>query len=78
MFHSHPAGNMYSQQLLTVPEAAAYLRISARTLYKNYGKPDYPPAIRVGTRVLFRLCDLERFLDEQTGSEVQSRQRKAN
>lgn len=52
------------EQLLTVDEAAALLRLSPRTLY-NLVARDQIPVQRVRRRVMFRPSALERWLEAQ-------------
>lgn len=47
--------------LLSVKRAAAYLGISAQTLYRRH--PEIP-RIRIGARVLFQRGDLDLFIDQ--------------
>ncbi len=61
---SHPAS---SSPLLTVPEAAAYCRVSKAFLnkdrvYRLHGIP----FIKLGRRILYRLSDLDAFIDSKT------------
>ena len=57
--------------LLTVPEAAAYLRLSAAALYTQRHRGEKPGSlgVKVGRRLLFRTSDIERFIDEQIALE---------
>ena len=57
--------------LLTIHEAAEYLRVSTRTLY-SLTRPRGPiPCIRVGPRgVRFSLASLQRFIrDQESGNQ---------
>lgn len=55
------------ERLLTVEEAAAYLRVTPGALYTQRYRREKPGAlgIRVGRRILFRPTDIDRFLDER-------------
>lgn len=55
------------EPLLTVKEAADYLRLTPAALYTQRHRGDKPGAlgIRVGRKVLYRPSDINRFLDEQ-------------
>ena len=55
------------EQLLTVEETAAYLRLTPGALYTQRSRREKPGAlgIRVGRRVLFRPSDIDSFLDER-------------
>lgn len=47
--------------LMTVAEAAKYMRIKEKTLYA-WIADERIPCLRAGSRLRFRLCDLERWL----------------
>lgn len=55
------------EPLLTVQEAADYLRLTPRALYNQRYRGDDPGAlgIRVGKKILYRTSDIDRFLDER-------------
>jgi hypothetical protein len=55
------------EPLLTVQEAAEYLRLTPRALYNQRYRGDDPGAlgIRVGKKILYRTSDIDRFLDER-------------
>jgi excisionase family DNA binding protein len=59
--------------LLTLPEAAAYLRTPIATLryWRHLGTG--PRGFRLGRRVMFRREDLERWLTDQIASEAYRR-----
>ena len=61
--------------LLTLSEAADYLRLSASALYTQRYRGEKPGAlgIKVGRKLLFRPSDIERFLDEQVALEAAAR-----
>jgi len=48
--------------MLTLPEAAAYLRVSERTLYDWRWKRKGPPGIKVGSLVRYLVADLDEWL----------------
>lgn len=54
-------------QLLTLTEAADYLRLTPSAMYTQRHRGNKPGAlgIRVGRKILYRPSDIERFLDEQ-------------
>jgi predicted DNA-binding transcriptional regulator AlpA len=52
--------------LLTPDEAAAWLRSSERTLERWRGEGAGPRFVRLGRRVVYRLADLETWIDRQT------------
>jgi excisionase family DNA binding protein len=55
--------------LLTVPEAAQYLRVSPSTLnaWRTARRGRYgPPFVKIGRRVVYREHDLEQFLEGHT------------
>lgn len=53
--------------LLTLKEAADYLRLTPSALYTQRYRGEKPGAlgIRVGRRILYRPSDIERFLEER-------------
>ncbi|HVR76881.1 MAG TPA: helix-turn-helix domain-containing protein, partial [Acidimicrobiia bacterium] len=55
------------EPLLTLKEAADYLRLTPSALYTQRHRGEKPGAlgIRVGRKVLFRPSDIERFLEER-------------
>jgi excisionase family DNA binding protein len=74
--------------VLTVKEARAYLRISARLLWQLIAPRGPIPVVKAGKRVLYRRADLDRFLADSAarsleaatatkGKEVASAQRKS-
>lgn len=60
-------GNQQLAPLLTLTEAADYLRLTPKAIYAQRHRGDKPGAlgIRIGRKVVYRLSDIERFLDEQ-------------
>jgi hypothetical protein len=60
-------GNQQFAPLLTLTEAADYLRLTPKAIYAQRHRGDKPGAlgIRIGRKVVYRLSDIERFLDEQ-------------
>jgi predicted DNA-binding transcriptional regulator AlpA len=59
-----------TSNLLTLPEAAAFLRTPIATLryWRHLGTG--PRGFRLGRRVMFRREDLERWLTDQIGAEA--------
>jgi excisionase family DNA binding protein len=59
-----------SPHLLTLPEAAAYLRTPVATLryWRHLGTG--PRGFRLGRRVMFRREDLDRWLTDQIAAEA--------
>lgn len=55
------------ERLLTLKEAADYLRLTPGALYSQRYRGEKPGAlgIRVGKRLLYRPSDIDRFLDER-------------
>lgn len=55
------------EPLLTVKEAADYLRLTPGALYTQRYRGEKPGSlgIRVGRKVLYRPADIDRFLDER-------------
>lgn len=56
-----------SERLLTIKEAAEYLRLTPGALYTQRYRGVKPGAlgIRIGRKILFRPSDIDRFLDER-------------
>ena len=56
-----------SERLLTLKEAADYLRLTPGALYSQRYRGERPGAlgIRVGKKLLYRSSDIDRFLDER-------------
>ncbi|MEX1038118.1 MAG: helix-turn-helix domain-containing protein [Acidimicrobiia bacterium] len=55
------------ERLLTLKEAADYLRLTPGALYSQRYRGEKPGAlgIRVGKKLLYRPSDIDRFLDER-------------
>ena len=53
------------KELLDTEEAAAYLRLSPKTLVKNRCIGGSPPFFKAGRRVIYDRADLDRWLDER-------------
>ena len=60
--------------LLTVPEAAEYLRLTPGALYTQRHRGEKPGilGVHVGKKLLFRPEDIENYLDEQRAAQVAS------
>jgi excisionase family DNA binding protein len=58
-----------AKRLLTIREAAAYLGLSVHTIYngiaRNTAKPFPVKPIRIGSKPLFDLRDLDEFIESQ-------------
>lgn len=56
-----------AEPLLTLKEAADYLRLTPSAMYTQRHRSEKPGAlgIRVGRKILYRPSDINRFLDEQ-------------
>lgn len=50
------------RQLLTLPEAAAQLRVSKRTLERLIAAREFPLPLKVGARSLVPVADLQAYL----------------
>jgi hypothetical protein len=63
------------EPLLTLQEAAEYLRLTPSALYSQRYKGEDPGAlgIRVGKKVLYRSGDISRYLDERRAEAHASR-----
>ncbi|HZD23735.1 MAG TPA: helix-turn-helix domain-containing protein [Acidimicrobiia bacterium] len=59
--------NGMAEPLLTLQEAADYLRLTPSALYSQRYKGEEPGTlgIRVGKKILYRPADINRFLDER-------------
>lgn len=55
------------EDLLTLEETAEYLRLTPGALYTQRYRREKPGAlgVRIGRRILYRLSDIDRFLDEK-------------
>ncbi len=56
-------------ELLTVDEVAERLKISKRSTYKLFHRPDFP-LIRIGSKLLVKESDLEEYLDDYKGGKI--------
>lgn len=54
---------MESPELLTLEEAAAYLRVASGTLYNWRHIRTGPKSVKVGSRVRYRRTDLDSWID---------------
>ena len=54
-------------ELLTVPEAAEYLRLTPGALYTQRHRGEKPGVlgVRVGKKIVYRVADLNRYFDAQ-------------
>lgn len=52
-----------SNELMTVTEAAQYLRLSKQQVYKLV-RAEKVPSIRLGDKILFRKTSLDKYLDQ--------------
>lgn len=57
---------------LTLPRAAAYLGISANTLYVWRHRRQGPPSFRMGRRVMYRVAALDDWVDQQEKADSRS------
>ena len=57
---------METQALLTLEEAAAYLKLASGTLYNWRHIGTGPKAVKVGSRIRYRQTDLDSWIDETT------------
>lgn len=55
------------ERLLTIEEAAEYLRLTPGALYTQRYRREKPGSlgVRIGRRILYRPSDIDRFLDEK-------------
>ena len=54
-------------EVLSLIEAAGYLRISLRTLHHLLAAGDAPPVVRIGRRRLIRRAAIEQWLTDREG-----------
>jgi excisionase family DNA binding protein len=57
---------MESPALLTLDEAAAYLKLASGTLYNWRHSRIGPKSVKVGSRVRYRQTDLDLWIDAST------------
>jgi len=69
----HETDSNKPKLLLTARETADALRISPRKLWPLTAPRGSLPAIRIGRRVLYRLEDLEEFLNNQLVKPVEGK-----
>ncbi|HOX03514.1 MAG TPA: helix-turn-helix domain-containing protein [Candidatus Paceibacterota bacterium] len=53
-----------NDEILTLPELAAYLKLAERTVY-SYAQRGFLPGVKVGSSWRFRRKDIEAWLEEQ-------------
>jgi excisionase family DNA binding protein len=68
---------LLGSDLLTLQEAAGYLRVSVQTLYNNRRSQRVIPAIRIGKFLRYRRSDLLAWLDQHATAVVTHRPYKA-
>ncbi len=58
-------------KLFTLPEAAEYLRLTPSALYTQRHRRELPGilGIKVGRKIVYRVADLEKFLDDQLAAQ---------
>jgi predicted DNA-binding transcriptional regulator AlpA len=55
---------MNSDPLITLAEAAAYLRVSKGMMYLMYKEHRGPARVMIGKRAMYLQSDLERFIND--------------
>ena len=60
-------GIQKKDEVLSLTEAADFLRISRRTLHHLLATGDAPPVIRIGRRRLIRRAAIEQWLSDREG-----------
>lgn len=58
-------GERQADPVMTTEEAAAYLKLSVRTLLRLRAAGEGPPAARIGQQWRYRRIELDRWLTEQ-------------
>lgn len=60
-----------TSSLLTVPEAAEYLRLTPGALYTQRHRGEKPGilGVHVGKKIVYRLADLEKYFDDQLAAQ---------
>lgn len=61
-------GIEHKDEVLSLNEAAGYLRVSRRTLHSLIADGDGPPTIQIGRRRLIRRTALEAWLADREGA----------
>ena len=56
-------------ELLTVDEVAERLKLSKKSTYKLFHRPDFP-IIRIGSKMFVKESDLEEYLDDYKGGKI--------
>jgi excisionase family DNA binding protein len=64
MTTTHSGGGTAASPLLTVEEAADYLRCSASHLNKLRSSGGGPMFVKMGSKVLYRRADLDRYIEK--------------
>ena len=59
-----PSPNLAPDEIITLPELAAYLKLSERTVY-GYAQRGLLPGIKVGSAWRFRKADIQAWLEQQ-------------
>ena len=54
------------QRLLTLDQVAEFFGISRDSVYARRGRDDFPPAVRIGGLLRWRLADVEEWLRDNT------------
>lgn len=62
---------MQENNVLTVPEAATYLRISLPTMYNLVNRADFPK-VKIGRKIIIPRVDFMNWLSREAGGNIAS------
>lgn len=62
---------MQENNVLTVPEAAAYLRVSKPTMYNLINRADFPK-IKIGRKIIIPRVEFMNWLSREAGGNIAS------
>ena len=60
---------MQENNVLTVPEAATYLRISLPTMYNLVNRADFPK-VKIGRKIIIPRVDFMNWLSREAGGNI--------
>ena len=62
---------MQENNVLTVPEAAAYLRVSKPTMYNLINRADFPK-VKIGRKIIIPRTEFMNWLHREAGGNIAS------